>query len=227
MIKTAVAYYRTSSAANVTDETDPEAEDVKDSKLRQEDACRRYAERHGLEIVSEYYDAPVRGTVAIAERPAFTAMLSYMLGNGARIILVENAGRFARDLVVQITGHDLLKKHGIELVPVDAPGYFMEETPTAIMVRNILGAVSQFERMSTAERMRKGRERKILLTGRCGGHPSVPDGHKAAARELAAEGLSLRAVSAAMAARGMIGVRSAKPYPAASIRKMVEESADA
>lgn len=50
------------------------------------------------------------------EREGFDAMLAYMLGNGARIVLVENASRFARDLVVQITGHSLLKKHGLELI---------------------------------------------------------------------------------------------------------------
>ncbi len=40
-------------------------------------------------------------------------MLTYMLGNGARIVLVETASRFARDLVVQITGHTLLKCHKV------------------------------------------------------------------------------------------------------------------
>jgi hypothetical protein len=44
---------------------------------------------------------------------------------------VETASRFARDLAVQITGHELLKARGIELIPVDAPNHFIEEAPTA------------------------------------------------------------------------------------------------
>jgi hypothetical protein len=31
-------------------------------------------------------------------------MVGYMLGNGARTVLVENASRFARDLIVLIHG---------------------------------------------------------------------------------------------------------------------------
>jgi len=62
------------------------------------------------------------------------------------VVLVENASRFARDLAVQLTGHALLRARGIELVPVDAPTYFTDPSPTAEMVRQILGAVSQFEK---------------------------------------------------------------------------------
>ena len=134
---TAVAYYRTSSATNVGED--------KDSQKRQRDAVRAYATAHGLEIVGEYYDAAVSGADPVMSRRGFAEMLTYMLGNGARIVLVENASRFARDLAVQLVGHDLLKSKGIALIPFDAPDHFKDETPTATMVRSILGAVSQFE----------------------------------------------------------------------------------
>ena len=93
-------------------------------------------------------------------------MLHYIRGNGARTILVENASRFARDLAVQITGHELLKAEGFELIPVDAPDHFTDETPTATMVRNILGAVSQFEKASIVEKLKKARDRKSKELGR-------------------------------------------------------------
>jgi DNA invertase Pin-like site-specific DNA recombinase len=63
----------------------------------------------------------VSGADPVESRDGFSQMLAYMLDNGARTVLVENAGRFARDHVVQALGHALLKKHGIELNPVDAP----------------------------------------------------------------------------------------------------------
>ena len=89
--------------------------------------------------------------------------------------MVESASRFARDLAIQITGHELLKRKGIELVPVDAPDHFINETPTAVMVRQILGAVSQFEKASLVEKLRKARERKRIETGRCEGRKPVPE----------------------------------------------------
>lgn len=53
-------------------------------------------------------------------------------------ILVESPDRFDRDLAVQLAGHDMLKRQGINLIPASAPDFFTEETPTAVMVRQIL-----------------------------------------------------------------------------------------
>lgn len=209
----AVAYYRTSSATNVDG----------DSLPRQQDAVRSYATAHQLEIVREFYDAAVSGADPVTDRPGFADMLAYMLGNGARTVLVENAGRFARDLVVQIAGHDLLKARGITLVPVDAPGHFQDETPTATMVRSILGAVSQFEKEALVLKLRKARERKRWETGRCEGNPAwlpVPAAAVQAAKAARARGLSLRAVAADLAAQGFLSP-SGRPYQAGSVARMI------
>src|SRR5579871_3976898 len=128
--RTAVAYYRTSSATNVGAD--------KDSLKRQQDAVRACAAAHGLQIVHEYYDAAVSGADPVDTRPGFRDMLTYMLGNGARTIIVENASRFARDLIVQETGYQALKAKGIELVAADSPDSFVSDTPTAVLIRQIL-----------------------------------------------------------------------------------------
>jgi DNA invertase Pin-like site-specific DNA recombinase len=212
----AVAYYRTSSATNVGHD--------KDSLKRQQDAVRAYAEAHGLTIAREFYDAAVSGADPVMDRPGFAEMLAYMLGNGASTVLCESASRFARDLAVQIAGHDLLKRHGIALIPVDAPDHFTEETPTAVMVRNILGAVSQFEKQSLVAKLRKARERIRQQKGRCEGNPQwkpVPQVVAMAARAAQKKGLSLRAIAADLAARGFLS-RSGKPYGPQSIKGMLK-----
>ncbi len=96
-----------------------------------------------------------------------------MSGSGARTILVENASRFARDLTVQLTGHSKLQDLGYELIPADAPTYFTDDTPTAQMVRSILGAVSEFEKSSLVAKLKAARVRKKKETGRCEGRKSV------------------------------------------------------
>jgi DNA invertase Pin-like site-specific DNA recombinase len=212
----AVAYYRTSSATNVGDD--------KDSQKRQRDAVTSYAKRHKLEIIREFYDPAVSGADPVMDRPNFSAMMDYLLGNGARIVLVESASRFARDLVVQITGHDMLKKHGIVLIPVDAPDHFTNETETAVMVRNILGAVSQFEKQSLVAKLRKARDRKSEALGRrIEGRKSwlpVPEATIKAAKAAAARGLTLRAISTRLAKKGLVAP-SGKPYGAQSIKRML------
>lgn len=212
---TAVAYYRTSMATNVGAD--------KDSLKRQQDAVRGYAAAHVLEVVHEFNDPAVSGADPVMSRPGFAEMLSYMLGNGARIVLVENASRFARDLTVQIAGHDLLKGHGITLVPVDAPNHFQDETPTAVMVRSILGAVSQFEKEALVLKLRKARERVRREKGRCEGNPAwvaVPEAVTRAAKIAHGKGLSLRGISADLAAKSMLAP-SGKPYGAQSIKLML------
>jgi DNA invertase Pin-like site-specific DNA recombinase len=212
-MKTACAYFRTSSATNVGSD--------KDSLKRQQDAVRSYASAVGIEIVREFYDAAVSGADSIDCRAGFSEMLAYMLGNGARTILVENAGRFARDAIVALTGHEFLKKHGVELIPVDYPTHFTEDTDTARMIRTILAAVSAFEKDSLVGRLRKARERIRRETGSCEGRwlPVTAD-VCSIAHDLARTGLSLRGISAALADRG-IHSASGRPYTASSVKKML------
>ena len=166
MSKTAVAYYRTSSATNVGSD--------KDSLKRQGDAVHSYAKANGIEIVGEFYDAAVSGADPIDTREGFSDLLAYVSGNGAKTILVENASRFARDLTVQLTGHSMLKELGYELIPVDAPTptHFLDDTPTATMIRSILGAVSQFEKAQLVSKLKAARVRKRKETGKCEGRKS-------------------------------------------------------
>ncbi len=215
----AVAYYRTSSATNVGPD--------KDSLPRQQAAVLGYARANGFDVVKEFYDAAVSGADPVASRPGFLEMLAYMRGNGARTILVENASRFARDLTVQIVGHDLLKQEGFTLLPVDAPDHFTNEMPTAVMVRQILGAVAQFEKASLVEKLRRARERKRAATGRCEGRKPVPDHIVAAAKALYRQNpkthqrRSLRHIASELAQQGM-STASGKPYAAAAVMRMLE-----
>ena len=216
-MKTAVAYFRTSSATNVGAD--------KDSLPRQQDAVRAYAKSHGLEIVREFYDAVVKGADHVDTRKGFAEMMVYMLGNGARTIIVENASRFARDLIVQETGYHSLKKRGIELIAADSPDSFISDTPTAVLIRQILGAVAQFDKTTLVHKLRGARDRKSAKLGRrIEGNPAwkaVPDDVVKAAQAAHGRGLSLRGISADLAAKGMLAP-SGKPYGAQSIKLMLQ-----
>ena len=103
----AVGYLRTSTLTNVGE--------GKDSERRQRIAIADYAKRAGYTVADEdwFYDIDVKGADPVTERPGFKAMLDRIAGNGVRTVLVEDASRFARDLIVQLTGHDYLKKVGV------------------------------------------------------------------------------------------------------------------
>jgi DNA invertase Pin-like site-specific DNA recombinase len=214
----AVAYYRTSSAANVGAD--------KDSERRQREAVVAYAKGAKLDVTAEFYDAAVSGADPVDIRENFVRMLAYCAEHEISIVLVENASRFARDLAVQLTGHALLRGRGIELVPVDAPTYFTDPTPTAEMVRQILGAVSQFEKASLVAKLKGARARVKAATGHCEGRKPVPDDVVKEARRLArknpktGQARSLRQIADALAQLGHLGP-SGKPYFPLSVSRML------
>jgi DNA invertase Pin-like site-specific DNA recombinase len=158
----------------------------------------------------------VSGADPIAERPGFKAMLDRIAGNGVRCIIVESPDRFARDLTVQLTGHDFLKSLGISLIPTTAPDFFTKDTPTAVLVRQVLGAIAQFDKASLVAKLRAARERKKIATGKCGGRQSYDEARPevvALAKELQSGGMSLRKISEELAARGHL-TGGGKPYAA-------------
>jgi hypothetical protein len=54
-----------------------------------------------------------RSSASIESRPGFAALLNRIDGNGVRIVLVEDATRFARDLMAQELGIGVLIKLGM------------------------------------------------------------------------------------------------------------------
>ena len=232
-MKTAVAYYRTSSATNVpkdriaTDKQRATEQEHKDSLERQKAAVHACAAARGVEIVHEYYDAAVSGGDPVDTRAGFAAMLGYMLGNGARTIIVENATRFARDLIVQETGYQMLKARGIELIAADSPDSFLSDTPTAVLIRQILGAVAQFDKATLVNKLRGARDRKSARLGRrIEGNPAwkaVPEATIRAARAAQVRKLPLRAIAAELDSKGHRSP-SGKPYGPESVKRMLSRA---
>jgi DNA invertase Pin-like site-specific DNA recombinase len=219
----AVAYFRTSSMTNVGED--------KDSLFRQRAAVAEFAGRAGYEIIAEYSDDGVKGADPVDQRPGFAAMLKHIASNGVKTILVETANRFARDLITRETGWRFLRDADIMLIAADSPDAFLDDTPTAVMIRQILGSVAQFEKAMLVNKLRGARERKKRETGKCGGRKSYLEINPAAValakklRRYPANGhkRSLSEVAVALEAAGHITRRGTRYAPAA-IARMVGEA---
>lgn len=218
----ALAYMRTSSAANIGAD--------KDSEKRQRAAIEVFAKRAGYEIIDWYYDEAVSGADRIEERPGFVELLKRLEGNGVDTIIVETANRFARDLITQEMGHHMLREEGVQLIAADSPNAFLEDTPTAKLIRQVLGAVSEFEKGTLVAKLRGARERKRRETGKCEGRKSHVEKHPGAvalAKKLhraspkTGKRMSLRKISAALAEAGHLNERG-RLFHTQSIRRMVE-----
>jgi DNA invertase Pin-like site-specific DNA recombinase len=152
----AIAYLRTSSASNVAG----------DSEQRQRLAIEGYAKAHGIQVVGEFYDAAVSGADPVETRPGFAAMLERIAGNGVRLVLCEDASRFARSMLAQELGVLAMQKLGV--VVLTASGENLTETsdPSRVMMRQVAGAFSQYEKTRLVLKLRAARDRKSAIAGR-------------------------------------------------------------
>jgi DNA invertase Pin-like site-specific DNA recombinase len=224
MSKKAIAYYRTSSAANVGED--------KDSEKRQRSAVERYAKRAGFTIVASFYDAAVSGADPVDARSGFADMLRLIAGNGVRTVIVESADRFARDLMVQEAGHAFLQRLGITLVSAAAPDSFLSDTPSAVLMRQMFGAISQFDRAMTVAKLKAARDRKratgVKVEGRRNYAETVPETVALAQRlavEPGADGRrrSLRDIAVALAEQGHVTSKG-QPYSPASVARIIDQA---
>jgi DNA invertase Pin-like site-specific DNA recombinase len=199
------------------------------TRKRQREAVGQFVKRAGYELVAEFSDDAVKGSDPVDARPGFAAMLARIASNGVRTVIVETASRFARDLIVQETGYRLLRDAGITLIAVDSPDSFLDSTPTAVLIRQILGSVSQFEKAMLVAKLRGARERTKRDTGmKCGGRKSYLERNPASvalAKKLARYPIngrkrSLREVAAELEAQGHVSLAGAR-YTATAIARML------
>src|SRR5262249_2915846 len=103
--------------------------------------------------------------------------------------------------------------------------FFTEDTPTAVLVRQVLGAIAQFEKTSLVAKLKAARDRKRAEIGKCGGRKSYAEGRPetvALAKQLKRKSprLSLRAISAALRDKGHTA-GSGQPYSASAVQSML------
>ncbi len=91
----------------------------RDGFPRQRQTIDSTAKNLGIEIVREYHDDGVTGDSDWFDRPSFQAMISDILANGVRTIIVENLSRLARAYVVTDAIIVYLASKNITLISAD------------------------------------------------------------------------------------------------------------
>jgi DNA invertase Pin-like site-specific DNA recombinase len=216
----AVAYLRTSSAVNVG--TD------KDSEERQRSAIKAYATANGFELVDEYRDPAVSGADPIETRPGFIALLDRIESNGVRTVIVEDASRFARQVIVQELGLMALQERGVQVFTSSGDDLTNTDDPSKVMMRQVAAAFAEFEKARLVGKLAAARRRKREATGKCEGRkshaekrPEVVALAKKLARKKPKGGKpSLRAISKALEDQGHFNERG-RPFAAKSIMSML------
>jgi len=184
---------------------------------RQRRAVTAYAKSAGLQIIEEYRDDGVSGTCEWEDRPGLSSLLERLASNGVRVVVVEQADRLARDLMVSELILSECRRLDVRVIDASGNDLASDTDPTRVLIRQVLAAVAQFDKCSLVRRMRAARDRIAKRTGRrCegrkpyGAHPTeaivlararallashvagVRPHYATVARELNAEGLPTR-----------------------------------
>lgn len=138
---------------------------------RQSAAIAKYAKQHGLEVVDEFRDAGVSGTKDMDNRPGLAALLDRVESNGVKVVLIENATRLARDLMVSEVILQQLTNAGCKVLAADSGTDLTaaSDDPTRRLIRQVLGAVAEFDRRVTVMKLRAARDRRRARGKRCEG----------------------------------------------------------
>jgi len=151
-------YLRVSGKAQITG----------DGFLRQFRSCREYAKLHNLQIVNLFRDKGVSGTTELEDRPALSELFAALEENGVKTILIEKVDRLARDLLLQETIIGDMLKSGYTLLSCCEPDLCSSD-PSRILIRQIFGAIAQYDRAMTVLKLRGARQRIKAREGRCEG----------------------------------------------------------
>ena len=215
----AVAYIRTSSAANVGSD--------KDSEPRQRRAIGTFAKRAGFVLVDEFTDAAVRGADPIEARPGFSALLDRIEGNGIRVVIIEDASRFARQLMTQELGLIALITRGVRVLTTSGDDLTDDSDPSRTMMRQIAGAFHQYEKARLVAKLKAARDRKRTEGGKAEGRKrwaeinrKLVDEAKRLRGTSRRPAKSLRKIAAALAEMGYVNERGAMFSPS-SIASML------
>ena len=153
-----------------------------DGFARQREATKARAKALRLEITKEFRDEGVSGTAPLQDRPGLASLVAHVAARHAVTVLVERVDRLARDL---IEGELILREFrslGVRVIEAEGGNDLTagEGNPTAKLIRQVLGAVAEFEKSALVAKLRAARERKKKGGGhsvgcyRFGQHPDRP-----------------------------------------------------
>jgi DNA invertase Pin-like site-specific DNA recombinase len=138
---------------------------------RQIAAIETWAKKGKHQIAAVYRES-VSGTKDQDDRPAFKQMVSDILRNGVRVVVVESLDRLAREYRIQEQLLIYLASKGITLIACntgeDITAAIMGDPMRKAMVQ-IQGIFAELDKSMLVKKLATAREKVKTETGKCGG----------------------------------------------------------
>lgn len=148
-----------------------------DGPERQREAITSFCAAHKLALDPAIYEEVMTGVSAVAERPQFSRMLARIeeirdAGGEVDGIVLERADRLARDLIEGELIFRECRKRNIKVFATDRGLIdlaFDDGDATLKLIRQVIGAVAEFEKSALVKKLRIARDRIRKEKGRCEG----------------------------------------------------------
>lgn len=140
-----------------------------DGPERQAAAIAKFCQAHKLQL-GQISNEVITGTSEGLDRPVFSAILE----QAPCILVVEKMDRLARDLMVSELLLRECRNRKVTVYAADQGALIdmASDTladPTRTLIRQVLGAVAQFEKSALVLKLKQARDRIIAKEGKCGG----------------------------------------------------------
>jgi DNA invertase Pin-like site-specific DNA recombinase len=198
--------------------------------------CRAWAVKNDAEIGGPFED-DTTGAAPLDRRPGLMAAIGEL--RKGDVLLVAKRDRIARDPIVTAMVESAAKRKGARLVSATGEGTDNDD-PTSILMRRIVDAFAEYERLIIKGRTKAALQAKIRRGERCGkirfGFRLAADGRTLepieaeqeairTIRELHSRGESLRKIAAELSRRGILTKEGKTTWEHTTIRGISSRSA--
>jgi DNA invertase Pin-like site-specific DNA recombinase len=140
---------------------------------RQSVSCDAFSAKERVTLLAAFFDKGVTGKNDLENREGLSDLLEFCQELGVKLVVVENATRLARDLMVQESILAKFRQLGIVVLGADGTDLtVMDGDPTRKFIRQVLGAVAEFDRALIVAKLRGARDRIRKKQGKCEGRKS-------------------------------------------------------
>jgi DNA invertase Pin-like site-specific DNA recombinase len=203
----------------------------------QADACQAFAQAQGMIVGGTYSDAGVSGAAGLDKRPGLLEALAE-LGRGG-VLIVAKRDRLGRDAIVLAMIEAAVSRKGARVVSAAGEGTESDE-PTAILMRRMIDAFSEFERHVIKARTKAALQAKRRRGERVGelpygftleadGRTLTPDAAEQAVigkiHELRGEGHTLRSIAAELTRQGILTTKGNATWTHQAVASILKRSA--
>jgi DNA invertase Pin-like site-specific DNA recombinase len=206
----------------------------------QKTTVRDWCKANGHKLVTILCDEGISGAKELEDRPGLADALGMLRDKQAQGIVVPRLDRLARDLIVQETVLAEIRRVGGQVFstsPAEA-SYLTDDPddPSRKMIRQVLGAVAEYERSMVVLRLRNGRRRKAQMGGYASGAPAFGyeardktlvvsnEEHETVKRitDLRDSGASLREICSTLESEGRKSKRGSSRWQPMAVKRVLD-----